>query len=321
MNHPGAPPLGRRRRWPYVRFRSLVYSCLYGAGRDRCTIVELRMGITRQGLAFNAKISPRQAEAKVLAFAFHGEHHLRGKLLSPASVWAVLAHAGYEHRELIEDLRQYPRPVPIFQNLLGAGASYVSRGARTRLIDHADRVIEEFEGPGVATSQSYKALFEYAFRLRDRAVRKTSLFDYQSSLIFGIAAIEALLNWFALLWNRQRPDRQVTETDDHRVSIEEKIDEWLPQFTGGKELDKSRVEWHDFKILKETRDTAVHPKLGQITLPLEVMADHLNRFRTGIAGLAIETHKLVGWGVPAPFLTAFYSPRIEVIGTDELLLS
>lgn len=278
------------------------------------------MGVTRQGLAFKEKISPRQAEAKVLAFGLHGKHRLHGKLRTPSAVWAVLAHAGYRRRDLIEDLRQYPRAVPLFQNLLGAGASYVSPGAKHRMVDHAERVIEEFEGPGVATSQSYQALFEYALRSRDRAVRKTSLFDYQSSMIFGVASIEALLNWFAVLWNRQCPGHQVTETDDHRVSLEKKIDEWLPRFTGGRKLDKSRSEWHDFKILKKVRDTAVHPKLGQITIPLEVMANHLNGFRTGVAGLAIETLKLVGWGVPAPFLTAFYSPAVEIIETDKALL-
>lgn len=278
------------------------------------------MGVTRQGLAFSAKISPRQAEAKVLAFGLHGDHRFHGKLLTSSAVWAVLAYAGYERRELIEDLRQYPRPVPLFQNLLGAGAGYVPPGAKTRTVDHTDKVIEEFEGPGIATSRSYQALFEYAFRARDDAVRKTSLFDYQSSMIFGVASIEALLNWFAVLWNRQCPGHQVTETDDHRVSLEEKIDKWLPRFTGGRKLDKSRIEWHDFKVLKEVRDTAVHPKLGQIAVPLEVMAEHLNRFRTGVAGLAIEILKLVLWGVPAPFLTAFYSPAVEVIETDKPLL-
>lgn len=135
--------------------------------------------------------------------------------------------------------------------------------------------------------------------------------------MFGFASIEALLNRFALLWNHRNPDEAVTEGTDHRVSIEDKFDEWLPTFTGGKTFDKGGVEWNDFKQLKDERDDAVHPKLGRIAVSYTDMADNLNRFRTGIAGVLFGLLKLVDWGVPPKIIKARRAPEVQVVSEDD----
>lgn len=268
-------------------------------------------------LAFKKKLSRRESRKRIVALGLLGKHGYRNRLTTADDVFAVLREAGYNRSEIIEDCRQYPRAVPLFANLLGATGHVSSEGAE-RLKDHVTgKIIYEFEGPGITSSPGYQGLFEFASRARDRAVQETSLPDYHAAIIFGFASIEALLNRFALLWNHRYPEDKVVEGQDHKVRIEAKFDDWIPKFTAGKTFDKSGVEWNDFKILKGVRDDAVHPKLGRIAVRYSDMADHLNRFRTGIASLAIELLKLVDWGAPAAFINARFSPPIRVMEQEE----
>ncbi len=104
-----------------------------------------------------------------------------------------------------------------------------------------------------------------------------------------------------------------TKTANKRRFRSRKINEWIPQITGGK-LDKSGVNWSHHQELRSIRNEyQAHPKQHLYGIPYSEICRRMNRFRTGIAGLLFDLHIAFNDLVPGQVVQACYMPDIQYV--------
>ena len=98
------------------------------------------------------------------------------------------------------------------------------------------------------------------------------------------------------------------------MSLEAKIDEWIPKISNGARVEKNNIVWQRYKSLKKIRDDdAIHPKLSGQGVAYSDLAYQINTFRLGIAQLLGNLHILVGMPVPSVIINAIHAPDVEVV--------
>lgn len=267
-------------------------------------------------LKFREKISRRASHGMILAMA---KFSFRGggiQFTTDASVKRYLKKHGADFKQIVEKCRIFKENIPFFENLIRSTWT-VSEGAKLAVVDKLDgQKKSEVQGPGVLTVSTYRGLFEEALRARDRSVKSSSYSDYQNAVVSGIASIEAYINHRAEIWNKISPTDKLLNSPSNKISFEDKIDIWIPKMSGGGKLDKSIRNWSDFKELREIRDhVSIHPKSASYGISFSELTDKINLFRTGIAGILIQLHKLFKEPIPAKIIRTFFSPDVEVIKT------
>jgi hypothetical protein len=104
------------------------------------------------------------------------------------------------------------------------------------------------------------------------------------------------------------------DTAKNKVPFDDKITQWVPRMTSGKQIDKSSVEWGHFVRMRRIRDdVAIHPKLSGFSTSNTKLVDQINLFKTGIARLLVNLHILFGDQIPAIIIRAGYAPVAEYI--------
>jgi len=117
----------------------------------------------------------------------------------------------------------------------------------------------KFEGEsGHVVLTEYLDIFENAVKELESSVegnRHRALLSDNSHRAFltalsdGIASIEGYINYQA----GRRGGQQYKDSEQEKVSFETKINEWIPQLTGGT-LDKGGVNWNHHKELRGIRN-------------------------------------------------------------------
>lgn len=269
-------------------------------------------------LRFKSKISKRNAEKMIVAFARYGNHYHDVKFKSDADVKRAFAARGIDFEQLAERCRDPQQGVPFFENLVGSTAAPVG-GATLSRVDHSTGETDlETKSPGKLVLYSYWATFETAVRSLRRAVDEASYSEFQYAVVQGIASIEGYINYRAELWNKRHPEDQLLDSRQGKVSFDDKVNEWIPKMTGGKRLYKGDRGWNHFRMLRGIRDHhAIHPKMSGYSISFPELAEKINLFRTGIAGLLIRLHILFKEKVPRIIIRAVYAPDVEVVGESE----
>lgn len=270
-------------------------------------------------LQYKTKIPKKRAIAKIGAHAMFGDH---GHTFRPKSIQEVQQYflqRGINTNNLIEECRNPRNPIPYFENLIGSTWKVSTSGSGSvSLIDSNGEVIHEMKGSGLFIWSNYKAHFEAASAARDRAVTEDSYSAFQECLSQGFASIEAFFNTQARAWNKQHPDDELVDSVTHKVSLENKIDEWVHKISGGGKIDKTDQVWNDFKSLKKVRDdNAIHPKLPGQGISYKDFANQVNAFRLGIAQLLGNIHRLLGIAVPGVIINAIYMPDVKVVKVSD----
>lgn len=264
-------------------------------------------------LQYKATVSKKQARDKICAHAMFGNH---GNSFRPSSVQEVQQYflqKGVNTDELTERCRSPQKCVPDFENLVRS-TWHASGSGSVSLVDSDGEVINEMNKPGLFIWSDYEAHFEAACAARDRAVAEDSNSAFQECLSQGFASIEAFINTQAKTWNKQHPEDKLSDSGILKVSLEKKMNEWVPKMSGGAKINKADRVWRDFKTLKNLRDEdAIHPKLQGHGIPYEDLAKHINAFRFGIALLLGNFHRLIGRYVPAVIINAVYMPDVEIV--------
>lgn len=264
-------------------------------------------------LQYKAKISKKQAISKISAHAMFGNHDNSFRPGSIQEVQKYFLQKGVNTDELAERCRNPHNFVPDFENLMRS-TWRTSGGVGVSLVDSDGEVIHEMKEPGLFIWSNYEAHFEAACAARDRAVEEDSYSAFQECLSQGFASIEAFINTQAKAWNKQHPENKLIDSGTYKVSLENKIDEWVPEMSGGGKTNKSDQVWNDFKTLKNLRDEdAIHPKLPGHGVPYRNFAKQINAFRLGIAQLLANLHLLLGQAVPSVIINAIYMPDVEVV--------
>ena len=168
----------------------------------------------------------------------------------------------------------------------------------------------------IAISSSYQNAFEGASRDLERAIVKASFSDIQAAITKGIASIEAFLRLKADDWNRQNPRNPLVDSKRTKVRFDDKIDKWVPLMTGQK-VDQGGRHWQDFtKLLMIRDDQAIHIKESGRTVSYQNLAELVNAFATGIAGVLLDLHLQFRTIVPSIIIRAHYAPECSVIRTN-----
>lgn len=260
------------------------------------------------------RISRRAAHELVQLMAKQGNHHFT--FSTDASVKTFFKTRGYDYDVLVENVRNYPEPVPLVENFMPA-TGFASPGLQVSRVDSHGNEDLHLEGPGAFTMLGYQSQIEQATENIEAAIRGSSPQHFLTACMNGVASIEGYINYRVEIWNKLHPGNPLCDTKQTPVSFDDKIDRWVPIMTSQKKLDKSRKTWNDFKRLKAIRDNiAVHPKSSGHTFSLKQLAELINCFASGIAGLLLQLHELFGERSPSIIIRYFYAPEVEVGETD-----
>ena len=276
------------------------------------------MSEARPGITFDKRLPRRRAHEMVLMFAKHGNHYGKGKFRTDAEVKRFLSQKGYDFNGVVENARDFfENAVPFFENFVGATfhfhvSSEGPSSAKASLIEKGEPVAT-IDTPG-EISVAYQALFEHAVRCINRIPENpVSLYqEFLAACSAGISSIEAYMRHRADLWNREHPDDLLLDDKDHKISLEDQIDRWVPKMTG-KRLDKSGSDWQGYRKIKSLRDNqAIHPKSGGLSMSLGDLAKSINDF-CGIAGVLIQLHILFEEQIPRAIIRRYFHPDAKVL--------
>lgn len=271
-------------------------------------------------LQYRPKISLRKAWDKIFTYAISGEHNFHPRPQAPDDVIRLFLNMGINPNCIAEECRDFRRPVPFFQNMLGyTWTAHVYKGGTVGIIDNTTgEDICSMKKDGTLIASTYQAYLETAYKSRDQAVEHSSYADYHTAIVKGFAAIEAFLNEQVKIWNRQHPDELLSDSKRSKVSQDEKIDNWIPKIAGGKKLNKSDIRWQHYKKLQAIRDNyIVHPKSTGYGITYQELAEQINMFRSGIAGIIADMHLIFRKAMPAVVINAIFMPDVEVIDQIE----
>jgi len=269
-------------------------------------------------LIFPDKISKKQAINKIKVYAMWGENQKEPRPKSKKEVAQLLLSKNINPDKFAELCRDYKKPIPLFENILGPTWT-VSKGGKVQVIDKDDnQVIDEVEGPGQITLSNYQELFISAAKAKNLSVEESSYSTYYTAIVFGISAIEAYLNMRASKWNKSNPNDLLEDTKEKKVSLEHKIENWIPAMCNGNKVQKNIKEWSYFKELKKIRDDKViHQKESSSGIDYYNLAELINKFRYGIAKLLGQIHLCFGQAIPACIINSVYYPDVKVIEIED----
>lgn len=268
-------------------------------------------------LAIRPVISARRATEMLWAFVFLSDHSRRDKMKSASrrSVEVWFAENGRPMKQLIQELRQWPAPIPFVENIAEGAWHVVAEGDGGV---SAQLIVEGIGSTGKAEAGGsldidYQSKFRAACKALDAAIDRCSLEEFHTAVTKGIAAIQSYLNWRTAIWNGKEGSPKLEDTKVNKVSFDVKIRDWVPLMAGGKSLKLDGQMWNDFRLLEKIRDDeAIHAKnLAQASSP-DVLLDPINRFRTGIAQVLLELHELFDEPVPRSVIRAVYRPDVYV---------
>jgi hypothetical protein len=269
-------------------------------------------------LQFKPKLSIRNAKKMIVAFARYGNHYYDVRFKSDADIKRSFSARGIDFEQLVERCRDPRETVPFFENLIGCAATPVGGATVSRVNLSTGETDLETKSPGKLVLYGYWATFETAVKALHRAIDEASYSELQSAIVQGVASIEGYINYRADIWNKQHPEEQLLDSRQNKVGFDDKIGDWIPKMTGGRKLYKGNQEWSHFRILRGIRDHhAIHPKVSGYSISFSELAEKINMFRTGIAGLLIQLHILFREKVPRVIIRAAYAPDVEVVVVNQ----
>ncbi|MCK4830848.1 hypothetical protein KA005_84840, partial [bacterium] len=265
----------------------------------------------------------RATHDMILVMAKYGNHGIRHKFVSVANVKRFFqVHYHCDWKNLVQTCRKTSELVPVVENLVGSTWTVPGCGSRAAIVTGAateeEKEITALEGPGTLTTSTYLQFFENAVDNFHRCMERVSFGDFQSSVTNGIASIGTYIEYRTWLYNSGQPSAPLVDSKKNKVPQDTKIDEWIPKMSGGKKLDKSRINWRDFKTLRNVRhDLAIHVKQPAISTSYKQLCVLLNLFRSGIAGLLLDLHLLFAEPIPSKIIRYAYLPDVKLVKTQD----
>ena len=231
----------------------------------------------------------------------------------------MLRNLGINPDKLANECRDYQKPVlPLETQRLNIWTFYNFPGGSGGIADtKTGETIEELKSPGALHLSTYRANFESACKNRDLAVENSSLQSFKMAIIEGFASLESFLSEEAEKWNQRNPDDKLIDSKEEKVSVNRKLDSWIPKMTNGVSLEKGGEWWGRFIKLQKVRDDFVHPKRPCESITLKDLASLINAFRFGVAAILGQLHINLGKAVPSIIINAFYMSDVVVKEEDQ----
>ncbi len=256
----------------------------------------------------------------ILVMAQHSNHY-RGDLSTTQQLESYLAQYGWTLKDLVEECRDKEDSLPFLENLIPSGSTVYAGVGTVTYTDSEGNEVARFEGEeesGTLAMATDWAFLEKAADDVERALDKMSYVEFLSSVANGVASVEAYIFQKAYQYNIRNPGNELEDTKQKKVSFEDKIDKWIPIMTGGTKLNKGGKNWAHFLRLKQVRDTQhAHTKTPALNITFRELCTQLNLFRTGIAGLLLDLHRLFGDTVPSIMVKYAFHPEIKLVTVAE----
>lgn len=252
----------------------------------------------------------------IMMMAKHGNNDYAFR--SDADVKRLFAAAGYEFAAVVQACRRSGQAVPLVENVIPASWS-VTGGATVAIVDsRTGQELTKVKGPGTYVPYHYWGRFEDAAREFRRSLDTASIGGLESWVSSSIASVEAYVAHRVWLYNSLHPEDPLIDSKHHKVPFDKKIDDWIPQMSGGRKLDKGRQNWAHFGVLRSFRDkVAIHPKDTAVAIDYSRFCQLLNMFRSGIAGLLVDLHLHFGERIPCIILRYARLGDIELFTEKE----
>lgn len=196
-----------------------------------------------------------------------------------------------------------------FENLVPMGSWSTSGGIK--YIGSDGKTIVDMPSPGIITTSQYEASFERAVGHMEVALMRSDSGPMLDSLVAGVSAIEAYVSHRVAIWNAANPSALLTETPPRRMPFDAKVREWIPAMTGGRQIDMGVAPWQVFDRLRNLRDKRQsHANVASFGTTYIELAQIINDFGLGIAGLLRLLHLIFEEQVPPVVLRACYMPIV-----------
>lgn len=238
------------------------------------------------------------------------------KFETDADVKKAFLANGIEFQELVEKCRNYNEVIPLFENF--TGSTFISSNDGRASVMSLETGIEDsfIDGPGEIVMSKYFSDYEKAYRHIGDAIEKMKFDDLQSAIFWGATSIESYINYRAKIWNEKNPADKLIDSKDKKVSIDNKIDIWLPKMSNRK-IDKGTSDWRDYIELRGIRDNEiVHAKSAGSGISYEKLGVLINKFSTGIAGTLFQLHRMFDEKIPAKIIRGKYAVKVELTNND-----
>jgi hypothetical protein len=258
-------------------------------------------------------ISLNQAKNLIYDLARCSDHpyliHLRH--LSNTAIEYWFKQNGVSWKKLVEEVRFLSKNVPFVENLIGYEIALEGAVDNVKCaIYHYGYQVAELSGAGKLNVFDYHAKYLKAFEARETTVKRSDYSDLLNCVTHGIASVESYVTAKANLCN-QRAGRLLFSVDEVS-NLDDKLNNWLFDMTGYR-MNQSGVIWNHFTDLKDLNNKKFkHTSQGAQANSYDVMAKIINKFRTGIARMLFELHKLFKEPVPSKIIRGIYLPEVSV---------
>jgi hypothetical protein len=199
----------------------------------------------------------------------------------------LLADRGHpDFDTLVEELRSKDAVLPLETHLFQEGWSFnLPPGKSFMAVREAGgKELARVTGESgrIVTSQ-YLERFNYSVRTLKRCTdgEEADYGDLLSSFSAGLASIEGFVNHMA----EPRRDRLPRgDEPDRKISLDYKLDNWIPALSAGQPINKKEKYWQDFREIRQVRnERESHPKTAVYPISGTIFCKQLNQWRTGVA--------------------------------------
>lgn len=193
-------------------------------------------------LARRTRLTPGAARRLVMHLALHSNDSPNGRYRSEAQLATFLSANGLSLEAIVEEAREFSKPVPNFENLVGSTWRSSAGGTQSVIDIETEGEYATVRGPGTLAMSTYWQDAELAWEALERAVERCSFGDLLTALTLGVASVENYVNYRAQRWNFSHAQQVLEDSKAKKVSFESKVEDWIPVMTG-KALDRSGREW------------------------------------------------------------------------------
>jgi len=224
--------------------------------------------------------------------------------------------AGYIYENIVEECRDFNKNIPLVENLISSSGWRTVGNPKVELVNNeTGEELELIHGNGLVDLSIYDSKFNQSIKMFNSSIEKIDYQDFLSACTYGVASIEAYINYRAGIFNsrQQKEEDKLLDNAASRVSLEDKIDKWIPCMLLGLKLEKGYKDWKSFQRLKTIRDTCdIHPHQPGEGKTYDQLCELINIFSDAFPVLLIKLHNLFKELIPSKIIRYSFFPGVEI---------
>jgi hypothetical protein len=228
----------------------------------------------------------------------------------------LLADEGYpDFDKLVEEVRPRDAVLPLETHLFSEGWSWnLPPGKSYAALRQGDQEVARIQGEsGRIVETPYQERFNHSVRNLKRCTtgEGADYGDLLSCFSAGLASIEGFVNYKA---GPHRHNLPRGDEPDRNVSLDFKLDKWIPPLAADQLINKGEKYWQDFTEVRRIRNEfESHPKAVPYAIAGTIFCKQLNQWRTGIAMMLLILHAMTGRLAPPELVKNAFLPDIELL--------